>query len=170
MKSFLIVLATILAVTCASTIDIDKHQIPPSQKALKIEFTESKLDPFGLPLQIQGISALYYCLNEGEVVKDTIAPGNFLSLEGRDSIVTFRYAGEKGEINGQFLVPKFQEVIYQRTYDALTMQVSKMTPLLVYPAIRYGKWTFKEEDGEKSTKNYAIQLEADYPLPFCRPK
>ncbi len=60
---------------------MDVPQLYTDPTPLRIVFTPSQLAPFGLPIQIQNISELYYCLNDNEVVNDTIKTGNYIKLE-----------------------------------------------------------------------------------------
>ncbi len=81
--------------------------------------------------------------------------------------MNFIYSQIEHEIKGQFLIPNFKEVVYKKAYDPLTMLVTKIEPLYVYPAIRTGKWIYKDKNGE-STMTYQPTIVQVNPDGFCK--
>ncbi|MEL7252111.1 MAG: hypothetical protein AAFO03_27105, partial [Bacteroidota bacterium] len=120
MKFFSITMFSVIFILLNDFSSMKGKSVPP----IKLELNTNELNEFGLPISSYR-SRLYYSLDDGEQIVDTIdlQSNGVLTLEKHDSILSFQYTELSKSIEGSFKILPFYEVDYQKAYDPVTMMV-----------------------------------------------
>lgn len=127
---------------------------------VSIEFGTSINDPFGIPIKKPNID--FITLNLG---KDSVHFANsYFTLDippvAKESF-KFLYTDNNNRIEGQFLIPKYNEVKYRSVINMESLVPDTIFPFYYKRPIRTGTWLF-EIDGNKKTENYNIKIGSKY--------
>lgn len=157
MKKFTFLLLVLLLWSCKTL----KFSSSSSQTTrVSIEFGTQINDPFGIPVKKPYLDHITL-----EIGKDSVHFSNsYFRLDIPPMIkesFKFLYTDNNNRIEGQFLIPKYDEVKYKKVINAETLVPDTIYPFYYKRPIRTGTWNF-EANGNKKTENYNIQIDYKY--------
>jgi len=124
-----------------------------------VKLNESVHDVFGLPIEIEFLESISFCIKDNKVVRDSLNGEGILEFVKQGELVSFNFIGkDKSEIIGQFLIPRYERIDFRKTYDPFTYKVTKLDPFSYYEFLRIGVWNYLDSNGERYEHTYSLEL------------
>jgi len=145
-----IILLLILFLWSCRTVQFSRSLNQPIP--VSIEFGTQINDAFGIPVKKPFVD--FIILNLG---KDSVHfANNYFRIDIPPVIkesFKFLYTDNNNRVEGQFLIPRYNEIQYRFVINAETLVPDSIFPFYYKRPIRTGTWNF-EANGNKKTENY----------------
>lgn len=122
-----------------------------------LEFNKSRYSEFGIPTKniLPGNQFVYVSTDTFKINTDSMSIYLFMNRSG---FLSFIYKEKDYKVKGQFYVPTFSEIGYQRIVNPETFIAETINVYDYKKPIRRGEW-FYDDRGETTSENYNIVID-----------